>query len=101
LENRNTAIIATLLTTLLCGCPGLFSLCMGAAASMAAVSPDSEINIQGMDGPAAALALGLGFLCLGLVLVAIPAAVGYFTLRNKPAARYSEADLNEPLPPAN
>lgn len=101
MENRNTAIIATLLTILLCGCPGLFSLCVGASASLAAFSPDSEINIQGMDGPAAALAFGLGFLCLGLVLVVIPAAVGYFTLRNKPAARYSESDLNEPLPPAN
>ena len=101
MENRNTAIVATLITTLLCGCPGLLSLCVGAATSLAAFSPDSEISIQGMDGPAAALAFGLGFLCLGLVLAAIPAAVGFFSLRNRPAAKFSEADLNEPLPPAN
>lgn len=101
MENRNTAIVATLITALLCGCPGLFSLCVGAFTSLAAFSPSSEINIQGVDAPLAALAIGLGMLCFGLVLVAIPAALGFFSLRNRPATKFSEVDLNEPLPPAS
>jgi hypothetical protein len=40
--------------------------------------------------------LGYVLLCLSLLFIAVPIAVGFFTLRRKPAA----ATPSEPIPPA-
>jgi len=41
---------------------------------------------------------GLGGFCVGIIFIAIPIAVGFFTLREKPDEEIAKAD--EPLPPA-
>jgi hypothetical protein len=40
---------------------------------------------------------GIAMLCFSLILIIIPIAVGYFTMRKKPEA----VTTNEPLPPAS
>lgn len=95
--NKNTGIIATVVAVIFCGCPGLASLCWGITSAAVSFMPGADININGSSDPQSALFAGLGGLCLGIIFIAIPVAVGFFTLRKKPAAVVS----NEPLPPAS
>ena len=83
--NRNTAMIATGATALLCGCPGLFACFMGVMFAVVSQIPGADIDMMGSTDPQSALMFGAGGICFGLVLVLIPVVVGFFTLRNKPA----------------
>jgi hypothetical protein len=98
MDRRNVGIIATVVTALLCGCPGLFSICWGAIAAGVSFIPGADINIGGSNDPTTALLTGVGAFCIGVIFVAIPVAVGFFMLRNKPEA--AEPVSNEPVPPA-
>lgn len=82
--NRNTAMIATGATALLCGCPGLVTCFSGVVFAIVSQIPGADIDMMGSSDPQSALLYGLGSMCFGLVLVLIPVAVGFFTLRNKP-----------------
>lgn len=84
MNNRNTGTIATIAAALLCGCPGLLAMCWGGLAALISFVPGADIDIGGSSDPTAALASGLGTLCLGILFLAIPIAVGFFTLRKKP-----------------
>lgn len=102
MENRTTAIIATVATVLLCGLPGLLSLCVGLLAAGISFIPGAEIDVFGSDAPRSALFSGLGLLCLGVIGVAIPIAVAIFTLRRPPAPEPQpepEPISDEPIPP--
>ena len=93
---RNTAIILTAVSAILCGCPGLAILCVGSFSTLGGVIGD-------IDGdPAAAIVSGLAFLCLGMLMAAIPVVVGVLTLRSKPgeAVIPPPSMPDEPLPPA-
>lgn len=97
MEQKTTGIIATSVTALLCGCPGLFILCVGGVFALVGIVPGSDFYYYGGSNPRVALFTGLGSLCLGVFLVAIPILVGIFTLRGK-----SEPPVlpDEPIPPA-
>ncbi len=82
-SNRNTALIATIGTTVLCGLPGLCLCLMGGLFATAGVIPGSDIDIGGSSDPQAAIGLSLGMLCVSLILIAIPIVVGFVTLRKK------------------
>jgi hypothetical protein len=84
--DRNTGLIATIATTILCGCPGLFSCFWGSIASLVSFVPGAEIDIGGSSDPMAALVSGLVAIVIGFVLVAIPVAVWFFLVRGKAAA---------------
>jgi len=84
MNNKNTGMIATIATALLCGCPGLLALCWGSLSAVVSFVPGADINIGGSSDPSAALFAGLGTLCVGILFIAIPVAVGFFTLRRKP-----------------
>jgi hypothetical protein len=81
--DRQTALIVTIATAILCGCPGLFACFWGSIASVVSFIPNADIDIGGSSDPTAALAAGLGSMCVGFLLVAIPVAVWFFTLRRK------------------
>ena len=83
--SRQTGLILTIVSAVLCGCPGLFSCFWGAIASVVSFIPGSEIDIGGSSDPMMALAAGLGAVVMGVVLVVIPAAVWFFTVRGKSA----------------
>ncbi len=106
MDKRTTGIVATIAAVLLCGCPGLFALCLGAITAFAGAVPGSQIDIFGSQDPQTALLTGVGVLCLGLIFIAIPVVVGFVTLRNRPASAAavnppSSQEPGEPLPPAN
>jgi hypothetical protein len=81
--DRNTGLIVTIVTAVICGCPGMFSCFWGLLASVVSFIPGADIDIGGSSDPTAALFAGLGAACLGLVFIAIPVAVWFFTVRGK------------------
>jgi len=97
MDNRNTGIIATIASVILCGCPGLFMCFFGATSVFASMVPGADINIGGNTDPAAATTMGVVTLCLSLILIAIPIVVGVVTLRKKPEV---PAGPGEQIPPA-
>lgn len=98
MNNKTPAIIATVVTALLCGCPGLFLLCIGPMFAIISQIPGAEIDIFGSQDPNSALTTGIVLLCLGVIFVAIPIVVGLVTLRKKPAKSTSPEDY---IPPAS
>ena len=84
--DRNTGLIATIASVILCGCPGLFSCFWGLIASLVSFMPGADIDIAGSSDPMAALVSGLVAIVIGFVLVAIPVAVWFFLVRGKSAA---------------
>jgi len=95
MDKKTTGIILTVIAVLLCGCPGLTSLCGGALMALVGFVPGSDIDIFGSSDPQSAIMTGIGGICLGIIFIAIPIVVGYLTLRNKPGDNFDEA-----IPPA-
>ena len=110
MDKKTTGLIATIATALLCGCPGLFGLCMGATSVFAGLVPDANIDVFGSNDPAAATTMGFVFLCLSVIFIAIPIVVGIVTLRKKteeatpvaatPAAAPEPPKTPAPVPPS-
>lgn len=84
MNNKNTGIIATVASVLLCGCPGLF-LCLFGALTAAG---------QGtFNDEALAPSVGFALLCVALIFILIPVGVGFFTLRKKPEDAAAPSDV--------
>ena len=96
MDTKTKGIVSTIAAVVLCGCPGLFMCFFGSISTFVSFVPGADIDVGGSSDPAAATAMGIGALCLSLIFIAIPIAVGFFTLRKKPQAE----TINEPLPPA-
>ena len=96
MDTKTKGIVSTIAAVVFCGCPGLFMCFFGAMSTFVSFVPGADIDVGGSSDPAAATAMGIGALCLSLIFIAIPIAVGFFTLRKKPQAE----TINEPLPPA-
>jgi hypothetical protein len=94
--NKNTGMIATIAAVVLCGCPGLFMCIFGAITATGNMPYTTELNGVSNSGTMPASA-GIAMLCFSLILIIIPIAVGFFTLRKKPEA----VTTNEPIPPAS
>jgi len=75
MNNKNTGIIATIATVVLCGCPGLF-LCLFGALTAAGQGTFNNSSLPPT--------VGFVLLCLALILILIPVGVGFFMLRKKP-----------------
>jgi preprotein translocase subunit SecF len=86
--NKNTGLIATIATALLCGCPGLFICLFGAITA----AGQGTFNDQSLSPT-----VGFVLVCLSLIFIAIPIVVGVVTLRKQPET----AQPGEPLPPAS
>ena len=81
MDKKTTGLIATIATALLCGCPGLFGLCMGSTSLIASFIPGADIDVFGSNDPGSAATMGVVFLCLSVIFIAIPVVVGVVTLR--------------------
>ncbi len=90
MNNKNTGLIATIASVVLCGLPGL-CLCLFGAIS---ATGNGEFNEQAL-----APGVGIAMVCVALIFILIPVGVGFFTLRKKPEAA-SPAN-SETLPPAS
>ena len=98
---RNTAVILTVVAAVLCGCPGLAGMCWGGLSAIISFIPGADINIGGSSDPNTAFMTGLGSLCGGIILIAIPIVIGIVTLRKKKEPAEAEIVSDEPLPPAS
>ena len=95
MNSRSKGLLATIAAVVLCGCPGLL-LCIFGGLVAAGAPVNTELN--GVSNTTTLPAgYGVAFLCLALILIAIPVVVGFLTLRTKPTAPVT----NEPLPPAS
>lgn len=94
MDRKTGGIIATVLTTLLCGCPGLFTCLFGLLTALGAGTWTGTLGVEEYAGQIPA-GSGYVMICLGLVFVLIPILVGVFTLRRKPQPTVTE------VPPAS
>jgi hypothetical protein len=95
MNSRTTGLLATIAAVILCGCPGLF-LCVFGVAVAAGAPINTELN--GVSNTTSLpQAYGVGMLCVALIFILIPIAVGFFTLRTKP----TPPSPSEPIPPAS
>jgi hypothetical protein len=95
MDNRTKGIIATVAAVLLCGCPGFFLCIFGGLAAAGAPVTTEWGGVSNTAPMSSTTAFAL--LCLGLLFVLIPIAVGFITLRRKAAA----PNPAEPTPPAS
>jgi len=95
MENRATGLIALLGATLLCGFPGLISLCC--SATLVLSSPSADMDGSSDLTPEMVSIFGIAGLCIGVFFVLIPIGIGFFTLRRKPDLPVVNWD--EPIPP--
>jgi len=91
MNNRTTSIVVTVVTALLCGCCSLFACIMG----FGAITGNGTFTLGNTSQPMPTT-YGYVFLCLSLIAIIIPIAVGFFMLRKKPEGAIS----NEQIPPA-
>lgn len=94
MENRTVAIAITVVTALCCGCLALTSCVWGVIGISGQPITTTVNGVESLEPMAMPLALGL--LCVSVIFIAIPIAVGFFALRKKPAAA---AVSSESLPP--
>ncbi len=98
MQNRTVGIVATVLTAVVCGCASLFSCIFG---GMIAAGQPFTTTVNGQTSEQVFPAtIGYVLLCLTLLMILVPVAVGFFTLRKKPEAA-GVPNINEPIPPAS
>ena len=100
MNNRNTSLIATIASAVLCGCPGLFLCIFGIVTAAGSMPYTTEFNGVTNNGTMPA-SYGVVMLCASLFLILIPVIIGVVTLRKKPEAAPVSPIHNEPLPPAS
>lgn len=96
MDTKTKGIVATIASVVLCGCPGLFMCIFGAFTATGSMPYTTELNGVSNSGTLSPT-IGFVLLCLSIIFIIIPIAVGFFMLRKKPEA----VSNNEPLPPAS
>jgi hypothetical protein len=97
MDKRTAGILGLVASIFFCGLPGLCALCIGPLSILAGFIPGSDIDIYGRSNPGDAIGFGIVALCGGIIFVAIPFLVWFFTLRNKPASG-EVVEYSEPMP---
>ncbi len=85
MNNKNTGMIATVATAILCGCCALFVCIFG----FGTITGNGNFTLNGNTQPMPTT-YGYVFLCLSFLMILVPVAVGFFTLRKKPEAGAGE-----------
>lgn len=82
MQNRTIGIIATVISTLVCGCASLLSCIWG---FLIASGTPIDVTTNGVSTQETlSPTIGYVLLCLSLLMILVPVAVGFFTLRRKP-----------------
>jgi predicted ABC-type sugar transport system permease subunit len=86
LMNRRTGLFLTIVTFIVCGCPGILAGVGGILiAGFGLLADKAQLKLDTNLDQASVVLNGMGGVCLGLILVAIPVAVWLLTARHKPA----------------
>lgn len=96
MEKRTVGIIATVLSAIACGCAAIFSCVWGVISVTGTPIDISTSGQQYVD--TLPPTVGYVLLCMSVLFVAVPMAVGFFTLRKKPQPPVVN---NDPIPPAS
>jgi len=82
MDKKTIGIIVTVVTAFLCGCASIFSCVWG----LIIVSGQPiDLTSNGITTPQTlSPTIGYVLLCLTVIMVAVPVAVGFFTFRKKP-----------------
>lgn len=95
-DKKQVGLIVTAVTAVLCGCPGLCILVFGALMAAGGSMPSEYVDTTGNP-----VAVGLAFLCVGLLLAIIPVGAGVFTiLQSRKETAVEEIEEIEEIPPA-
>ncbi|HEY5729139.1 MAG TPA: hypothetical protein VIS72_03755 [Anaerolineales bacterium] len=93
MEKRTIGIIATIVTALLCGCASIFSCVWG---FIIVSGRPIDVTSNGITVPqTVSPTIGYVLLCLTVLMILVPVAVGFLTLRKKPEPKVDE------VPPAS
>lgn len=95
MDKRTVGIIATVVSAIACGCAAITSCAWGLISVTGTPINISTGGQQYVD--TLPPTVGYVLLCLSVFFVAVPVAVGFFTLRKKPQP---PAVNNDPIPPA-
>ena len=94
MQNRTLGIIATVISAAICGCLALMSCIWGGL--IATGTPFDVTGNNGITTPQTfSPTIGFVLLCLSFLMILVPIAVGFFTLRKKPVT------ITEALPPTS
>ncbi len=97
-NNRTLWIIVTVVTAVFCCCAAIFSGVFGGL--IASGTPFDVTDTSGITSKQTFPApIGYVLLCLTVLFILVPIAVGFFTLRKKPET--AAPSSNEPLPPTS
>jgi uncharacterized membrane protein len=84
MQNRTLGIVLTALSAFICGCAGLFSCIWG---GLIATGTPIDVTSNGITAPQTfSPTIGYGLVCLSLLFLLVPLAVGFFTLRKRDPA---------------
>jgi len=97
MDKRTAGIIAIVATILLCGLPGLVTICLGMLGMVGIFAPSPGQELTSSEKTPTMIFLVLMVLC-SVVGILIPILIAIFTLR-KPKSLPEVIDLNEPIPP--
>lgn len=79
MDKKNTGMIATIASALICGCCALFTCIMG----FGTVTGNGTYTL-GSGTEQMPPAVGVVFLCLSFIMILVPVAVWFFMMRKKP-----------------
>ena len=80
--NSKISLILTIVTSLLCGLPGFFSAVIGFfIAGFGLLADRAQLKLDTNLDKASVIWTGLGGLCLGVVLIAIPVVIWFWSRR--------------------
>lgn len=103
MKNRTTAILLTVGSALLCGCPALIA-CITGGMIVAGVPFTTTVGGYTSTQPMP-VAYGIGLLCLAVIFILVPIVVGVLTLRKPKEATAAQpieiSPPGEPLPPTS
>jgi len=101
MDRRMVGIVSTVVTAICCGCSALMSCIFG---GFIATGQPINTDFNGVAGVQTyPVSVGITLLCLSVILIAIPIAVGFFTFRKKPVAVSTPVptSFDGPVPPAS
>ena len=92
MDRRTSSIVGVLIASVLCGLPGLAGLCFGPLVILGSLLPDSSVDPASTN---LVIGIGIAILCLSVVFVATPIAIGILTLKGR---KQKAIDFDEPIP---
>ena len=80
--NQKTGLILTIVTLVLCGLPGILTIFGGIfVAGFGFLADKAQLKLDTNLDKASVIWTGLGGLCLGVVLIAIPLVIWFWSRR--------------------